>query len=89
MKKIIANKKPNNQTFVKFENIQDFVDNIKDVAWNGDCYYELNKDGLKIKTYEGWTEFDPTTQYLSNSDVSCYYPVSVEYFDENYEIGKK
>lgn len=101
MKKVIANKKPNDQIFYKFENIEDFVDNIKDVAWNGECQYKLKGDTFKktrdeqpkevysdliIKSYEGWTEFDPTTQYLSNSDASCYYPVSVEYFEENYEI---
>lgn len=86
MKKVIANKKPNDQIFVKFENVEDFVENIKGVAWNGECYYELKENDLTIKSYEGWTEFDPTIHYLSNSDVSCYYPVSVEYFEENYEI---
>lgn len=91
MKKIIANKKPNNQIFVKFKNINDFVQNIKEIQWNGECKYkcELGSKDLLILSYEGWTEFDPEKHYLSNSDVGCYYPVSVEYFNENYEVGEK
>lgn len=102
MEKVIANKKPNNQVFFKFENIEDFINNIKAVQWNGECHFKLKGDifektregqpkevysNLIIKTYEGWTEFDPVNHYLSNSDVGCYYPVSVEYFNENYDIG--
>lgn len=91
MKKIIANKKPNNQVFVKFKDVNDFLENIEDVQWNGFCHFQINVEtlGLEIKSYEGWTEFNPELHYLSNSDVECYYPVSVEYFNENYEIGEK
>lgn len=91
MKKVIANKKPNNQVFVKFENIEDFIDNIEEVQWNGECLFDVipHTGLLRVKSYEGWTEFDPATHYLSNSDVGCYYPVSVEYFNDNYEIGEK
>lgn len=91
MKKVIANKKPNNQTFVKFEDFEDFLENIESVAWNGKCLYQIGPGSydVQIKSYEGWTEFDPEKHYLSNSDVGCYYPVSVEYFEENYEIGVK
>lgn len=100
MKKVIGNKKPNNQIFYKFDNIEDFIKNIKEVQWNGECHYKLKGDtfektrdeqpkevysDLIIKTYEGWAEFDPTTHYLTNSDVSYYYPVSIEYFEANYE----
>lgn len=89
MKKVIANKKPNNQMFVKFDDAYDFFHSIKEVQWNGECKYQHRKDGvIEIKSYEGWTEFDPVKHYLSNSDISCYYPVSVEYFEENYIEGE-
>lgn len=91
MKQLVANKKPNNQIFVKFDDIDDFLTNIENVQWNGRCKYcrDLHNTYLKIFSYEGWTEFDPKKHYLSNSDFECYYPVSTEYFEANYEIGEK
>ena len=90
MEKIIANKKPNNQVFIKFESEKDFLDNKDKIAWNGEIHTSREKynNTLQIQSYEGWTDFDPKEHYLTNSDFECYYPVSKEYFEKNYIEGE-
>ena len=57
--------------------------------WLGDSIVELKKEGIvSVKTNNGISEAELPCYFIREKDDKGAYPVSVEYFEENFEEVK-